>query len=97
MRLWLGVELSPSVVATATALLPMGGVPAYGEDDLYAAHRRVENARHAPATLGDTQPSATRTPSSPASPLPQTVQSGTASTASSRSTWTATERPTPQT
>lgn len=55
MRSWLGVELAPSVVATATALLPMGGSPALTEGDLYAAHRRVEDARHAPRTLGDAQ------------------------------------------
>ncbi len=53
MRYWLGVELAPSVVATATALLPMGAAPTLTESDLVAAHRRIENARHAPRTLGD--------------------------------------------
>ncbi|MDP1660958.1 MAG: hypothetical protein Q8L55_03500 [Phycisphaerales bacterium] len=53
MRNWLGAELAPSVVATATALLPMGAAPTLAEPDLVAAHRRLENARHAPRTLGD--------------------------------------------
>ena len=53
MRLWLGVDLAPSVVATATALLPMGNAPVISERDVYDAHRRIENARHAPRTLGD--------------------------------------------
>jgi hypothetical protein len=53
MRLWLGVELSPSVVATATAYLPMGAASVATEADLAAAHRRVHDARHAPRTLSD--------------------------------------------
>ncbi|HYD00454.1 MAG TPA: hypothetical protein VEB22_04440 [Phycisphaerales bacterium] len=52
-REWLGVELAPSVVATATLLLPMGAAPTVDEADLRSAHRRVEQARHAPGTLGD--------------------------------------------
>jgi len=55
MRLWLGVDLAPSVVATATVLLPMGPAWIAAEHDLYAAHRRVENARHTPRSLGDAQ------------------------------------------
>lgn len=55
MRLWLGLDLAPSVTATATVLLPMGAERSLTDGDLRAARRRIEDARHAPRTLGDAQ------------------------------------------
>jgi hypothetical protein len=52
--LWLGADLARSVVATSTVHLPMGAAPPTASElDVYAAHRRIEDARHAPRTLGD--------------------------------------------
>lgn len=53
-KLWLNVDLAPSVVATATILLPFNdSVKLLTEEDLRGAYRSRHEARHAPRTLND--------------------------------------------
>jgi hypothetical protein len=54
MREWLGVELAPSAVVTATCYArPMGAPPAMDSRGADAAVWRAQRARHDPAVLGD--------------------------------------------
>jgi hypothetical protein len=52
MREWLGIELAPTAVVTATLLLPLD-VNAVSPEEIDRAAWRAHHARHDPAMLGD--------------------------------------------
>lgn len=53
-RSWLGVELAPAVVVSATLRLPLGGGPTPTEAEVAEAHQRAHKAKHDPSVVGDT-------------------------------------------